>query len=446
MSRVFALRRGRAYSGVRIHMKKFKLLAAILAFVLGASCFLCGCSVVHSSGIIIVSGDSSGDRGQIITFYGTKSHTNELVAIEDAIGKFNASHPKINIVYEGVEGKAYYDALDKRIASETLDDIFVVDQKHLIKMSENNQLVDISSALDLSSYTDVIKTQFVNDDGSVYFVPMCVTTYNLYVNYDLLKLHNVSVPKTYAEFASVCDYFTSLGITPIVTNNGAAIRSLVMAKGMHTVYGNDKTKDLIDGFNSSPETLAPYLESGIDLVADMLGMGWIDSSEALVTSEADDDLKLFSAGDRPFMISGGWATLHVEEQNAKLNYGVHPFPILDDGSVLVTDVSSCAAINAASKNVDYALKFLSYFTQKNVMWSYCDSQNSYTVLVDSRTPSNKTLAPTTEHIRNDKCVLGSDYNLTILTDVILDACAGMLLNGAGVADVKAFLSEALIGG
>lgn len=425
-------------------MKKTKFFALILSLVMCAPCLLWGCSLDNNTDLITVTSGSSGENSDIVTIYGTKSDTQDLVAIEKAIGGFNATHSKINIVYEGVSGKLYNEALDRRIAMNALDDIFTVDQQHYIDMRANGRLADISSALDLSKFTESSKKQFLNDDGSVYFVPTYISVYGLYINYDLLKAHGISIPQNYGEFSDACDHFVSLGITPIVANNGASLRALAIAKGMYPVYTSGKIKATIRGFNVAPQTILPYLDDGIDLVAEMLGKGWIDAEEALKTNEASDDLALFADGTRPFMISGGQSTTRVAEKNRKLNYGVHPFPILEDGSVLVTDADSCLAVNAASKNLDKALEFLSYFMQKNVVWDYCESQNSYTVISsDKRTPSDKTVAPATEYLKNYQSVFCSDFNLTIPTNTILDNCGAMLLVGASAAEVKAHLADVL---
>ncbi|MDE7464559.1 MAG: extracellular solute-binding protein, partial [Clostridiales bacterium] len=392
-------------------MKKTGLIAMILSAVLGAFCLLCGCSTADNGDVITITDGDTKDKSEIVTYYGFKADAINLIAIEKAVDDFNAAHSKINIVYEGVKGKPYWSAFDRRLAANALDDIFMVNHDRILDMSANGLLADISSALDVNKFGYLARDQLLNVDGSVYFVPTSISTYGMFVNYDVLKAHNLQVPQTYAEFETVCDYFVSNGITPIIMNNGSSLRSLMVAKSLFPVYAGNGTKAALEEFNAAPEKLAPYFDNGVDLAATMLEKKWFDAREAIETADTGDDVNIFVQGKRPFMITGSLSSVLVADSNAKLNYGVHPFPIIDGGNVVVTEADTCVAVNASSEHVEQALEFVSFITQRNTVWEYCNSQSSYTVLDDMRTPSDKAIAPLTAYLRNTPSVVGSDYKL-----------------------------------
>ena len=90
----------------------------------------------------------------------------------------------------------------------------------------------------------------------------------------------------------------------------------------------------------------------------MLRRGWIDADEALNTAKTKDDLALFAAGERPFMLTGVWAVPRLRELEPDFSFEVRPYPILDDGSVLVINIDTRVSVNADSPHVEKAKEFV----------------------------------------------------------------------------------------
>jgi raffinose/stachyose/melibiose transport system substrate-binding protein len=285
------------------------------------------------------------------------------------------------------------------------------------------------------------KTQFTESDGSVYFLPTQISTFGLYVNYDLLKEYDMEVPTNWSEFENVCDTFVENGIVPIVGNYFTTWRSLIAAKSLYPVYQMEHPEEMIEKFNSGEVDIVDYLSDGIDMVGEMLDRGWFDKEEAMNTKSTSDDLQLFAKGDRPFMITGGWASQRLMALNPEFEYGLYPFPILENGSVLVMNVDTCISVSAHADNLDITKDFVEYFTQPDVIMEYCNTQSSFTPLKDDRTPTDQTIAPSAPYLFNGQNVIGSDYRLNLPLDNASNEIGKEMLNGMGTEEAIAKMSE-----
>lgn len=389
----------------------------------------------------------SGENEKIsITFFGFKADAMNLTAIESAMQSFMEKNKNIDITYEGIKGLAYWSAFDKRVAANVLDDVFMIQHDRIVEMGGQGKLADLSKLLGVENYSAAAKIQFTNsEDGTVYFLPTAISTYNLYINYDLLKKHGQSVPANWAEFQKVCDYFVGKGIVPVIANNYKSLVTLILSRGLFDIY--QKPEPVIDEtlkkFNETPSLFADALGAGVEMAAQFLERGWIDAAETLATEQTSDDLKIFVKGERPFMISGGWASPRVMAMKPDFVYGIHPYPILEDGSVLPMQIDTCISVNAQSKNLEAAKSFVEYLISPDVMWNYCDSQSSYTPLKDERLPSDKTLIPSIEYLSNGRHVFSAEYRLDLPVETSVLDCSRALLNGSTAKEAQKILGEAL---
>jgi raffinose/stachyose/melibiose transport system substrate-binding protein len=415
---------------------KFAALSLALAL-------LCGCGKSYETDVYIEETPEQTENAEEVnlTFFGFKVDAMNLTAIESALQGYMTENPNVSISYEGLKSSDYWDTLDIRKENDDLDNIFMVHHDDVIELRKEGKLADLSDLSTIANFSAMAQSQFTEDDGSVYFLPTQISTFNLYINEDLLKEHGIEIPTNWSEFAAACDYFVSRGIVPFVGNNFTTWRSLIAAKSLYPVYQSEHPEELIEKFNTGEVDIMDYLSEGITMVGEMLDRGWFDREEALETSSTSDDLELFAQGDRPFMITGGWASQRLKAKDADFNYGIYPFPILEDGSVLVMNVDTCISVAAHADNLDITKDFVEYFTQPDVIMEYCNTQSSYTPLEDDRTPSDETIAPSVPYLFNGQSVIGSDYRLNLPLDNAENEIGKLMLAGMGTEDAIAKMAE-----
>lgn len=408
-----------------------------------------------SAGLIagVLSGCSSGGQNVVydvpensqpqvrLTFFGFKYEALNVLAIEDALHGFMDENPEISISYDGIKSPDYFDVLQKRLATGNGDDLFMVDHERVLELGALGMLADLSDLSTLENFSDLAKSQMTL--GTINYLPTTISAFGLYCNLDLLKEHGQRAPETWAELEAVCDYFAARGITPIVANNDISLKTLVLAKGLLPLYQSADPDSQLRRFNSGQADLAEALRPGFQLVEQMLERGWVNREEALKTAKTKDDLVLFAKGEQPFLLTGAWAVTRLRDLNPAFTFEVRPYPILEDGSVLVINMDTRVSVNAASPHVEEAKRFAEYLTQKNVLWEFVDSQSSFSPLRENRLAEDTAIQSLGPYLTNGRSVLGSDDNLEFPIWDITRQCVVGMLEGDGTGAAMTHLREQL---
>ena len=424
-------------------MKK-RALSLLFASICAAACLSGGCGGESSGSIIILDGKTDKPKSATLKVYGHRNDRYSLSVIEDALQRFMSENP-LGATYESAAEINYWQALDRRYETDNLDDIFMVERDRLLSMTKDGVLADLADTVNINIFNDLARSQIFGVDGAIYSVPTAISTYGLYINYDLLEEHAQSVPTNLSSFTAVCDYFVSKGITPVVCNNYSSLRSLILAKGMYETYRSDDTEAELAKFNSDPTLLSESLNGGIDFIYEMIANGWIDLDEAALTGQGTKDLELFASNERPFMITGGWASDTLKEliDLNGFSYGVHAYPILESTSVLVATVDSLSV--KKGENEKEAKKLLSSLTDAATIITLNENQSRFSPLNVTLIDADPAIIPSANFLfTKGKYVIGADNNLKVPLDGFLNECTDLMLyKNADAATVKAHLYDLL---
>ncbi|MDO5603081.1 MAG: ABC transporter substrate-binding protein [Oscillospiraceae bacterium] len=402
----------------KIHILSLLLCAVLLVSVLS------GCS--SKENFIYTQPEESAAPQTSLTFFGFKYEALNVMEIEKILYSYMTLHSDINISYDGIKTPDYFAVLNKRLETDNGDDIFMVDHERTLELGRQKRLADLSDLSTLDNFSDLAKSQ-IFADGAVDYLPTTVSAFGLYCNLDLLSAHGQAVPQNLAEFEAVCDYFVSQGITPIVANNDISLKTVVLAKSLLPLYQSEDIAAKIERFNSGQDDFSQALLPGFELVEKMLRRGWVNGEEALGVSKTKDDLVLFAQGERPFMLTGVWATVRLRELQPDFQFAVYPYPIMEDGSVLVVNMDTRISINAESPHIEEAKRFVEYLTQDDVLWSFVNNQSSFSPLQESRLADDQAIQPISPYLTNGRSVLGSDDNLRFpVWDMTRQCITGML--------------------
>lgn len=378
-----------------------------------------------------------------LTFFGFKYEALNVIAIEDALHGFMDHHPNISIAYDSIKSPDYFDILEKRMATGNGDDIFMVDHARMLKFSSEGKLADLSGLSTLESFSDLAKSQ-MDAGGTIDYLPTSISAFGIYCNMDLLKEHGQTIPQNLRELEMVCDYFVTQGITPIIANNDISLKTIVLAKGLLPIYQQEDTVQELERLNQNPKALSETLRPGFELVDEMLARKWINCIEALNTAKTKDDLTLFAKGEQPFMLTGAWAVPRLQELKPDFQFEVHPYPIMEDGSVLVINVDTRICINADSPHQEEAIKFVEYLTGGDVMWEFVDSQSSFSPLKENRLAKEPAIQSIGPYLTNGRSVIGSDDNLTIPIWELSRECIVGMLKGDNAQAAVSHMEELLM--
>ena len=424
-------------------MKKRLKRVSIAAGVLAAG-ILAGCSQKQEQNIIYNYTQTEEQPQTDLTFFGYKYEALNVMAIEDALHGFMDEYPDISITYDGIKGTDYYEVLNKRITTGNGDDIIMVDHERVLELGKQGKLADLSDISTLDNFSDLALSQ-IDAGGDIYYLPTSISAFGLYCNLDLLKEYKQEIPDNIAEFETVCDYFVSQGITPIIANNDISLKTAAIAKAMFPVYQNEDSVTELERYNRGEADLAEAFRPGFELVELMLEHGWVDREEALNTAKTQDDLILFVKGENPFMLTGAWAVTRVRDLEPDFDFKVTPYPFMEDGSALVINTDTRISVNADSPHQEEAKKFVEYLTQSDVMWEFVDSQSSFSPLAENRLAKDEAIQSIGPYLTNGRSVIGSDDNLNYPIWEISRQCIVGMLKGdnadAAVLRMKKLIDE-----
>jgi raffinose/stachyose/melibiose transport system substrate-binding protein len=400
---------------------------------------LAGCAGKTGQNYVLDADERSTPQTRL-TFFGYKYEALNVMAIEDALHGYMDAYPEINISYDGIKSPDYFDVLEKRMSTGNGNDIFMVDHTRVLELGQRGQLADLSDLSTLENFSDLARSQ-MGADGDIDYIPTSISAFGLYCNLDLLKEHGQKVPENLAELEAVCDYFVAHGITPIVANNDISLKTVIIAKSLLPIYQHENIFSQIEQFNNGSADLAEALRPGFELVERMLSRGWVDSAEALATAKTEDDLALFANGERPFMLTGAWAVSRVRDLQPAFNFTVRPYPILEDGSVLVINIDTRISVNADSPHIAEAKQFLEYITQPDVLWEFVDSQSSFSPLKENRLAEDAAIQSIGPYLTNGRSVLGSDDNLQFPIWEMTRQCTVEMLEGGDALTALSCMRE-----
>lgn len=351
---------------------------------------------------------------------------------------------EVTISYESIKGDDYFSALKNREQARKLDDIFMVNHDTILEFSKNDSLADLTELAENIPFSESVKAQMRSLDGKIYWMPTIVSAFGLYCNMDILEKHGQKIPKTLNEWKAVCDYFVSHNITPIIANNDISLKTLAIAKGFYPLYKEGKQAQIFENINNGKEKLSTYLSEGFALAKEFCTKGYIDAKKTLETKSTSDDLAEFVKGESPFMLTGAWAAGRVKNMNPDFAFQVVPYPILENGSVLVINPDVRLSVSAKGKNTELAKDFISYFFKEENIWRFADNQSSFIPLDNKRKPSLNEIQDIVTSYWTQTCVIGTDSHIQFpIWDITMNVSRKLLKN-EDITELMQWMDEQVI--
>lgn len=355
----------------------------------------------------VVNYGKAQEEPVMITFFGNKYETENVIVIEEIITGFMKENPDVRVSYESLKGTEYYDALCRRMAAGKGDDIFMVNHDTVLELRDKGQLADLSGVSTLSNYTDIMLSQ-MGDDGKIYWLPTTVSVFGLYCNMDLLKEHKQKIPENLGEWEDTCGYFLSQGMTPVIANNDISLKTLAIGRGFYDVYQEKRQMEVFERLNRGQEHISRYLGPGFSLAEELITRGYVDAGKSLTTMKTSDDLEEFVRGESPFMLTGAWAAGRVKGMEPDFKFQVVPYPVLDEGNLVVINADTRLSINADSEYPEAAARFVEYFTRPENIQKFADQQSSLSPLKNGAPSSVKEIEPLISCYQEGRTVIGTD--------------------------------------
>ncbi len=292
-------------------------------------------------------------------------------AFQKVIDDFTEQNPNITISMDAIPTKDWSTVLSMRIAGGDTLDILGVHPVPDIKKTypvviNNDILMDLTDQPALENYGDVFSND-VKIDGKVYMIPLSVNPYGIFYNKDLFVQLNLSVPKTWEEFMSVCETIKEAGTTPmgLGAKDGWPVEMLEIGLSptiLGVKYPNgdfyQKAFDGETGYDDPAylEIFTKFQEMSKYFNDNPLGVGYNEAPALFVSGKVAMLPDLASSAP---MIS-----------DAKPDFEVGMFAMPGSDTVAPSDIpvkmGLCMAVAEKSQHKEESLKFIEYLSQTDV--------------------------------------------------------------------------------
>jgi len=277
--------------------------------------------------------------------------------------KYNEINPNVEVRAVSIPQADYMGVkLTTAFAAEVGPDVFFMSPGDFLKY------VNSGLALDLSPYfTDEIKADFLQSaldavtvNDKIYGVPFEIELLGLYYNKDMLAAANVQPPKTWDELIEATKTLTKGEVSGLLIEpNKGYYQNFTWYPFLWQGGG-----DVIDAATKEGIFEGPAVENALKLWGDLVKAG----APAKITIPGTWDIGLLGQGNVAMQICGTWAIAVIEDPEngwSETNIGLVPLPIPEGGEAATDAGGWKFMVNAHSRNVDAAAKF--------VMWAFAEN-------------------------------------------------------------------------
>ncbi|MCH1641034.1 sugar ABC transporter substrate-binding protein [Paenibacillus timonensis] len=282
---------------------------------------------------------------------------------EDLVKAYNESQSNVEIEYSTYNQADYTSTkLPIAFSGGNGPDIYMISPGDFMKFSNSGYLADLSPYFPEGVKEDFLPSALdaVTVDGQILALPYEMELLGLYYNEDMLKQAGVEVPKTWDELLEAARKLTTGKVAGLVLppDKGAYFNfnfyPFLWQAGGKVLADDGKTS----AFNS-PETA-----KALDFWGTFFQEKLSPSKLQYGPWEIDNLGKKTAA----MQICGTWAVSRIEEVYGDVPIKLAPLPIPDGGKAVTTAGGWKFAVNAKSKNLEEAAKF--------VMWAFADADTS----------------------------------------------------------------------
>ena len=379
-------------------------------------------ALILAAGILVTAGCSRERKEASLTMSGNKSETASAEVIEDILADYMEEHSDTSVSYEERENYDYYDMWQNREDTGQLDDIILTGRDTARKLTGSGGLEDMAGFVRDLPFPQNMKEQMKSRGRRICRIPLTLSSFGMYCNLKILQEHGQKVPGTLEEWVDICEYFKTCGITPVIANNDTSITTMVLAKSLYPLYKSG----VMEGFT---------------LARDFCTRGYIDRKKALETEPLSDDLEEFVKGESPFMLTGTEAAEEVKAMNPGFEFKVVPYPVLEEGSVLIVNPGDWLSIPAEGKNTERAKEVVRYILKEENMKKLADVRGSFSPLADQQQPEMEEIRDIVESYETEVVVIAEDINAVFPMWDITGEAVGRLLEDEDLDLLMEWMNE-----
>jgi raffinose/stachyose/melibiose transport system substrate-binding protein len=388
------------------------------------------------------SGDGGGGDGTTkLTFFSWDGEP----AMAPIIDAFEAENPDITVDFSSAPPVAeYVSTLQTRLSSGTAADVFVMAAENKSDLIENEAVLPLTDEPFMTNVAQFNKDTYSGDDGQVYALSTSSWGAGIVYNKELTdKAGMTQPPATWEELLTAMgDIKDATGVAPFYDNTLQEIPMTLQALLGSSIQGDmgvdqqifDGKSTFADTWTAPVKTWSEPYDDGL-ISTDVLGLN------------GDQVLDEFINGRVAMVATGPWSVPTIRAGAPDMDFGYMPIPAPEGEQAYLPGAASPGwAINADTKNVDAAKKFLTFLGSPEGVELYNKQTAAITTTTDFEPVVDPVLDTVVDPIRAGKVYLAQiswpEFQDTLTTQAVA-GIQQMLLGQAKPADVGADLDREL---
>lgn len=287
--------------------------------------------------------------------------TDDAKQMADILDAFHKANPDITVKFDPTNPPDYNATLRTQLESGTGPDLF-----YLRSFSISQQLFKdgyIASLKDDKTLQDAFDpaslVPWSSPEGEAYGVPLMAVSHGIYYNQDVFDELKIEVPTTWKDLLAAAQTIKDSGKTPFANATGEpwTIAEIVFMNLAPTFIGGRAGRlEYLDGTRCFNDDDAVSAFQALGDIAPFLPKG----QEALKDS---DTQQLFVQGEAAMRFGGSWDISAFESEKPDFKWSVFAIPAPEGKKSAVTfHLDAAIGINAKSKNMDAAKKFIDWLS------------------------------------------------------------------------------------
>lgn len=351
-------------------MRKISLLLVLLAV----------------AGVLFAGGQSEAAQsggGDTVTLTIESWRNDDLPIWEDVIiPAFNEEYPNIEVVFQPLPPAEYNSALNAKLEGGSAGDLITARPFDAsLSLYEQGYLADLSDLPGMDNFSDVAKSAWQTDDGSVTFaVPMASVIHGFIYNAEIFEELDLEEPETVEEFFEVLEAIEQDGTyVPLAIGTSDLWEAATMGFqniGPNYWNGEEGRRALIAGEEKLTDDQYVAVWEQLAGWSDYMGQGYEAQSYP-------DSQNLFTLGRAAIFPAGSWE-ISLFNQQADFEMGAFPPPLpAGQDTLYISDHTDIAmGMNPATDNPEAARAFLEWMTTQEFAELYSNELPGFFSLSD----------------------------------------------------------------
>ena len=339
---------------------------------------------------------------------------------------------------EDYQDKTYDEVVLDR-ARNNMDDLYLLNPDVILTLGAEGKLMDLSGLDSAKNLRDIISTANTVD-GKLVAIPQEVVAYGLFVNADLFKKYDLSLPNTPEEFLECCRVFQENGIKTPIGANRWWLETFAFAIAYADLYNGGNTKAEIAALNSGEAKYSDYMRPGFSFLQTLIDKGYIDTEKALVSEAIEGERADFLAGKTPIVMAY-WGAANTETAYGKTDFEMQVIGFPSSRGQMPVMPMTGWAVGAQAAHAEDAMQVMDVILSDEALQLFSETNRVISPSKNVKVDCVPALQPLNDRIEEGVYVLGSNAGMSVEQWGNTCLIVRRLLEGASVDECMAAFDE-----